>query len=186
MGPSDEDSFRVRLDERMKSEISWSDALGPQHPEAGPRAGGKTSSRSSFHKSSSVHKRLPSGSASGGRTGPPWTHRRPLHRQDTPEEPRTQLPRTDVSLSPKEATQLSPGQRLVSVNLRASGSPAPPRAITAFFLGEKVLDGGGRMRVFFAEPPPHPARAGWQKRRSRSTLSPRARVRLALMGQRPG
>jgi hypothetical protein len=46
----------------------------------------------------------------------------------------------------------------MSVNLRASGSAAPPRAITAFSLGEKVPDGGGRMRGFFAEPTPHPAR----------------------------
>jgi hypothetical protein len=46
----------------------------------------------------------------------------------------------------------------VSANLRASGSAAPPGAITAFSLGEKVPDGGGRMRGLFAEPTPHPAR----------------------------
>jgi hypothetical protein len=51
------------------------------------------------------------------------------------------------------------------------------------------------MRGYFGEPTSHPARpalhrtvrgAGWQKRRSRSTLTPRERVRLTPIGQRPG
>jgi hypothetical protein len=37
-------------------------------------------------------------------------------------------------------------------------NPSPPRAITAFSFGEKVPDGGRRMRGLFAEPTPHPAR----------------------------
>ena len=41
------------------------------------------------------------------------------------------------------------------------------------------------MRGLFAEPTPHPARAGWQKRQSRSTLSPRERVRLMPVGLLP-
>ena len=54
--------------------------------------------------------------------------------------------------------RLTQGLRPIGVNLRTSGSPAPLGAITAFSLGEKVPDGGGRMRGLCAEPTPHPAR----------------------------